>query len=674
MAQGVRSNHAPLRRITPKWAQLIAALLFAFWILDFGFWISRTSGAEKAQAQYWSYYNLKSKIQNPKSDEGRYYEATGYTLAPQFIDFYDNHGGVPLFGYPVSEARMEGGYLVQWTERQRLEWHPEHKGSQYEVLLGLLGRELTRGFAGPAFNGQPPDFKEQSASTEAYFSETQQSVAEPFLTYWNTNGDMPVFGFPISSLHTNDAGLRVQWFERARFEYHPELPEQYRVLLGHLGLEALGSRDIPYYEMAVHPNPAPESKLRIGLAQGGESDDPAFFDNVRDPGSQLGPGMVRLDNIFNFYDVVRRAPDGTITYHWAKLDQVVDGVRAMGKEPFICLSYMPETMSATSRSRVEPPASYAEWSSLVRATVYHLNVERKLGIKYWEVWNEPNEWAFWQASYPEYLRLYDATVQAALSADPTIRIGGPSASRFAPNHIAELLEHQAAVGAAGRIDFISWHSYGDTPAQMAANIREARKILERFPQFNPELIVSEFNVLQGGAGDTSANGYTDRVEAAIALMSSLESMQRERLDHALLFELKDGKGPRQFWGRWGILSYDGHPKPIYHALRAYQARPGAPLPITLKGAPADGRVGLMAFGGPHDASLILWHTGPTKARVKIALPHSFGGLDFTLTLFDATHNNPARSGDATLRPWLERNAGDLVVELQPSSLVLLDSR
>ena len=71
------------------------------------------------------------------SATGRLYPETGYTLAPQFVDFYDRHGAVPIFGYPVSDARMENGFLVQWTERQRLEWHPEQASTDFQVQLGL---------------------------------------------------------------------------------------------------------------------------------------------------------------------------------------------------------------------------------------------------------------------------------------------------------------------------------------------------------------------------------------------------------------------------------------------------------------------------------------------------------------------------------------------------------
>jgi hypothetical protein len=49
-----------------------------------------------------------------------------------------------------------------------------------------------------------------------------------------------VFGYPITPARdqvNRDSGQRIltQWFERARFEWHPDEPDQYNVLLGLLG-------------------------------------------------------------------------------------------------------------------------------------------------------------------------------------------------------------------------------------------------------------------------------------------------------------------------------------------------------------------------------------------------------------------------------------------------------
>jgi len=66
--------------------------------------------------------------------------------------FWGKYGGIAQFGYPLSQPFQEvtrstdpafagKSFLVQYFERQRLEYHPENKGTQFEVLLGLLGVE-----------------------------------------------------------------------------------------------------------------------------------------------------------------------------------------------------------------------------------------------------------------------------------------------------------------------------------------------------------------------------------------------------------------------------------------------------------------------------------------------------------------------------------------------------
>ena len=309
-----------------------------------------------------------------RSPEGREYPQTGVILAGEFVRFYDENGGLAQFGYPISPARMEGGYLVQWTERQRLEYHPEHAGTKFEVLLGLLGRELTRGYNGPRFQAQGEygeSALQQLTPVEGrLFGETGHVVAEDFVEYWQAHGGVLVFGYPISSEFTS-GGLRVQWFERARFERHPENPPNTRILLGHLGREALKTRELPLYQVDVHGTPAPDSDLQIGLSQGGESENAAFFENIREEGAALGPALVRLDNIFNYYGIVRRGADGKIQYDWRYFDRVLDSLAAMNKEPLICLSYMPELMSSTGdrKSLMSTASSSCWWGASWRPSI-----------------------------------------------------------------------------------------------------------------------------------------------------------------------------------------------------------------------------------------------------------------------------------------------------------------
>jgi spore germination protein YaaH len=80
----------------------------------------------------------------------RYFPETQHNLGGVFLDYWERHGGLYSFGYPLTEEMVEvnpedgQSYTVQYFERARFEHHPEHAGTEYEVLLGLLGNEMLR--------------------------------------------------------------------------------------------------------------------------------------------------------------------------------------------------------------------------------------------------------------------------------------------------------------------------------------------------------------------------------------------------------------------------------------------------------------------------------------------------------------------------------------------------
>ena len=131
-------------------------------------------------------------------------------------------------------------YLAQYFERARFEAHPELAGSQYEVLLGLLGNQLTaaRRAAGEAAF-QPVD--SANFPDSIYFPATGHTLRGAFARYWGQHGGLAIYGYPISEAFTetnpdNHQPYLVQYFERGVFEYHPEnAGTQYDVLLSLLG-------------------------------------------------------------------------------------------------------------------------------------------------------------------------------------------------------------------------------------------------------------------------------------------------------------------------------------------------------------------------------------------------------------------------------------------------------
>jgi plastocyanin len=72
--------------------------------------------------------------------DSQFFAATGHTLSGPFAAFWQAGGGLPTFGYPISEPFQENGadgvaHMVQYFERYRLEFHPETNS----VELGRLG-------------------------------------------------------------------------------------------------------------------------------------------------------------------------------------------------------------------------------------------------------------------------------------------------------------------------------------------------------------------------------------------------------------------------------------------------------------------------------------------------------------------------------------------------------
>ena len=167
------------------------------------------------------------------------FKETGHTLAYTFRLFWDQQGGLPIFGYPITEVFIEQGRPVQYLERARLEWHADLG----VVLVGHLGRWAAEGSAGhPAFAA----VARASADGSDYVVETGHTLGGAFKEFWYANGGLHAFGFPLSEefqeVNREDGRTyTVQYFERARFEWHPDLPPAHQVQLGHMGRQYLQS-------------------------------------------------------------------------------------------------------------------------------------------------------------------------------------------------------------------------------------------------------------------------------------------------------------------------------------------------------------------------------------------------------------------------------------------------
>ncbi|PDW02528.1 PD40 domain-containing protein [Candidatus Viridilinea mediisalina] len=212
---------------------------------------------DDSRSPNWSRPASGQPVPPPAGDE-RCFAETGFCIAGRIRSYWEQNGGLPVFGFPLTEQReevIEGRAIqVQWFERNRLELHPANP-QPYDVLLGRLGADR---LAQRGYDWQAVPVETSQAGCR-FFAETGRNVCGEILAAWRANGleldgrpgfseseNLALFGLPLTGLISEQLSdgheYQVQYFERARFELHPENAPPYNVLLGLLGQEVRAGR------------------------------------------------------------------------------------------------------------------------------------------------------------------------------------------------------------------------------------------------------------------------------------------------------------------------------------------------------------------------------------------------------------------------------------------------
>lgn len=250
----------------------------------------------------------------------------------------------------------------------------------------------------------------------------------------------------------------------------------------------------------------------------------------------LKPEYVRIDHVFDYYDQ-------------SQLDAVIGDITSTGAKPFIALSYMPPSIAQGGDINAEP-VNWADWENLVQKTVEHISGKNGLGISdvYYEVWNEPDLFGGYKiGGSKNYLDLYAHTVAGATRAANTLpfKIGGPATTGYYKNWMTGLLDFVSRNNL--RLDFLSWHDYSKNLDSYLSDTNGARALLANYNLAGREMIISEM-------GPNSENDTVyDGMFGAIHEIATTVVLQDE-VDRTFTFEVIDGPGNSQYWGRWGLYT------------------------------------------------------------------------------------------------------------------------
>ena len=172
---------------------------------------------------------------------------TGLWVRGEFYAYFRTHCGLEVFGYPLPEEFVDQGLRVQYFQKARMEWHPENP-NPYKVQLGLLAEELK-------YRQPPVPEPTPRSRRKVYFPETGHTVSYAFLDFFNKNGGIDIFGYPITEMYFED-GQIVQYFQRLKLQWQPNNATN-TVAVGNLGDAYF---QMYSYRMLLQENPGQDSR------------------------------------------------------------------------------------------------------------------------------------------------------------------------------------------------------------------------------------------------------------------------------------------------------------------------------------------------------------------------------------------------------------------------------
>ncbi len=399
---------------------------------------------------------------------------------------------------------------------------------------------------------------------------------------------------------------------------------------------------------AAHPG-NPLQPIWQGVSQAYELNGAQLMEGSAARLAELGVKLVRFDP-FPDPGCVAALPDGATPgafdparIDWAYTDRMVAAIAKAGAKPVFCFATMPTALSSP-QGNPRMPRDPSEWAAFVQAAVRRYGAERG-GVAYWELGSRPDDGSL---ALPEYLRLYDVFARAVTAADAKALVGGPGVAGKSAEWVKALADHcsQADVPLA----FVSWQSYGASPADLAARVREFRDTLSANGRLKSvELLISEWNLT-----DRLSDAH-DGLSAATYVLSAAEQLASAGPVTACFRQVRDGSDIRRlgarFTGRWGLLANDGTPKAAYNAMKLLGRMGGA----RLKADTDDTAVRVLASREGKAVRALLWCAGgaagadvPVQVQIK-GLPWKDAARGTLWVLHERLGNALVAPGRAELR-------------------------
>lgn len=317
------------------------------------------------------------------------------------------------------------------------------------------------------------------------------------------------------------------------------------------------------------------------------------FSRLHDVGGWFGGGLfVDIPNIFRDFDADENDPS---SYTFEFTDIIIRALMENDCKPYFRLGVTIENFHEIKAFRIFPPRDFEKWARICEHIVRHYNEGWangfRYGIKYWEIWNEPDghckttENAMWKGTEEEYIDLYRITSKHLRNCfGDSIMIGGYASCGF-----YQVLTEQHVTGEAFGtakpqtdwevringfmqffykfvktvtdealpLDFFSYHSYGSVEDNKKMQ-SFAETYLKDHGLEGVEIHLNEWNT-------HPAQEHKGSLSACANSVANMIAMQNTRMEVMCYYD-----------ARVGISSYGGlfdpmtfKPLPAYYGFKAF---------------------------------------------------------------------------------------------------------
>lgn len=236
-------------------------------------------------------------------------------------------------------------------------------------------------------------------------------------------------------------------------------------------------------------------RARIDLVRTHDSYGAGDIDARFGPGRIPGDAMISAEHdVFTLFPNPDADPENPASYNFAPTDKLITAIRNSGAEVMFRLG-------RSEASDVTPPADFDKYAAVVKHIVLHYNRGWangfRYGIRYWEVWNEPDLGRlFWGGTPEQFFDLYGKIANAVREADPAALVGGPALAR--PNDASPYRDGFLEYVQKNKLplDFFSWHWYAtdsSDPQDFLRIARDVRARLDRFGFHQTRSVLNEWN-------------------------------------------------------------------------------------------------------------------------------------------------------------------------------------